>query len=90
MGFTGLTGETGDKGLVGFVTDLIHESLTRFHAPQMAWPYGSGQLLCRLKSFCPTKPAWQASVLASLLIWQVGGFGVQLLWVSQGPQTGWP
>jgi len=73
----GATGLTGDSGLVGLVTDLVHESLVRFHWPQMGEPYGSGQTLCRMKSFWPTNPAWQASTLASVLVWQVGGFGVQ-------------
>ena len=78
MGLAGLIGLTGLVGFVGFVMDLVHVSLTRFHWPQTAWPYGSGQMLCRVKLFCPTKPAWQLSVLASLLTWQVGGFGVQV------------
>lgn len=43
----GATGLTGDSGLVGLVTDLVHESLVRFHWPQMGEPYGSGQTLCR-------------------------------------------
>ena len=90
MGLAGLIGLTGLVGLVGFVMDLVHVSLTRFHWPQTAWPYGSGQTLWRVKLFCPTKPAWQLSVLASLLIWQVGGLGVQLLWVCHSPQTGCP
>ena len=41
----GETGLTGDSGLVGFVTDLVHESLVKFHCPQTAEPYGSGQTL---------------------------------------------
>jgi hypothetical protein len=44
----GLTGLTGDSGFVGFVTDLVHESPAKFHWPQTAWPYGSGQTLWRL------------------------------------------
>ena len=44
----GLTGLTGDSGFVGLVTDFVHESLTRFHWPQTAWPYGSGQTLWRV------------------------------------------
>jgi hypothetical protein len=44
----GATGLTGDSGFVGLVTDLVHESLTRFHWPQTAWPYGSGQMLWRV------------------------------------------
>ena len=43
----GATGLTGDSGFVGLVTDLVHESLVRFHWPQMGEPYGSGQTLCR-------------------------------------------
>jgi hypothetical protein len=31
-----LMGLTGDSGLVGLVTDLVHESLTKFHWPQIA------------------------------------------------------
>lgn len=34
----GETGLTGDSGLDGFVTDLVHESLVRFHCPQTAEP----------------------------------------------------
>jgi hypothetical protein len=86
----GLIGLTGDSGFVGLVTDLVHESLTKFHWPQTGVPYGSGQMLWRVKSFCPTKPAWQLSVLASLLTWQVGGFGVQVSdALYQLPWTGW-
>ena len=43
----GLTGLIGDSGLVGLVTDFVHESLTRFQLPQTAEPYGSGQTLWR-------------------------------------------
>ena len=31
-----LMGLTGDSGFVGLVTDLVHESLTKFHWPQIA------------------------------------------------------
>jgi hypothetical protein len=42
-----LMGLTGDSGLVGLVTDFVHVSLTKFHCPQIAWPYGSWQTLWR-------------------------------------------
>jgi hypothetical protein len=44
----GATGLTGDSGLVGLVTDLVHESLVRFQPPQTGAPYGSGQTLWRV------------------------------------------
>jgi hypothetical protein len=91
MGLTGLIGLTGESGLAGLVMDLVHESLTKFHWPQTGEPYGSGQTLWRVKSFWPTNPAWQLSVLASLLTWQVGGFGVQVSpALYQLPWTSWP
>jgi hypothetical protein len=31
-----LMGLTGDNGFVGLVTDFVHESLTKFHWPQIA------------------------------------------------------
>lgn len=49
LGVTGaLMGLIGLSGLVGLVTALVHESLTKFHWPQTAWPYGSGQMLWRV------------------------------------------
>lgn len=43
-----LMGLIGLSGLVGLVTDLVHESLTKFHCGQIGWPYGSGQRLWRV------------------------------------------
>lgn len=47
----GLIGLTGEVRLVGLVSDLTHASPVRLHPPQIASPYGFGQMLVRVYVF---------------------------------------
>jgi hypothetical protein len=40
----GLSGDTGDIGLVGLLTDFLHVSCVVTHDPKTGCPYGLGQV----------------------------------------------
>jgi len=75
----GLSGDTGDIGLVGLLIDFLQVSDVVTQGCHTGLPYGSGHIEKRVWVVLPVNPVGQASVWVSVVTWHVGGFCVQVL-----------